>query len=72
MSGYSRAEVMQKPACCDFLHGPQTRKAAISQIRQALGGSEERKVELSLYRKDGKDLPYTRQILRKYNSVIFK
>ncbi|XP_043543492.1 potassium voltage-gated channel subfamily H member 2-like [Chiloscyllium plagiosum] len=53
MSGYSRAEVMQKPACCDFLHGPQTRKTAIAQIRQALGGSEERKVELSLYRKDG-------------------
>ncbi|XP_078397348.1 voltage-gated inwardly rectifying potassium channel KCNH2-like [Cetorhinus maximus] len=53
MCGYSRAEVMQKPGTCDFLHGPQTRRAAVSQITQALGGSEERKVEVSLYRKDG-------------------
>uniref|UniRef100_UPI00398F7E09 voltage-gated inwardly rectifying potassium channel KCNH2-like n=1 Tax=Pristiophorus japonicus TaxID=55135 RepID=UPI00398F7E09 len=53
MCGYSRAEVMQKPGTCDFLHGPQTKKASVSQIAQALGGSEERKVELLLYRKDG-------------------
>ncbi|XP_067834785.1 potassium voltage-gated channel subfamily H member 2 [Heptranchias perlo] len=53
MCGYSRAEVMQKPGTCDFLHGPQTRKTAVSQIAQALRGSEERKVELFLSRKDG-------------------
>ncbi|XP_041046160.1 potassium voltage-gated channel subfamily H member 6-like isoform X2 [Carcharodon carcharias] len=53
MCGYSRAEVMQKPGTCDFLHGPRTRRAAVSQITQALGGCEERKVEVSLYRKDG-------------------
>nr|XP_033787970.1 potassium voltage-gated channel subfamily H member 2 isoform X2 [Geotrypetes seraphini] len=53
MCGYTRAEIMQKPCTCDFLYGPTTNKSAVSQIAQALVGSEERKVEISFYRKDG-------------------
>ncbi|XP_051879383.1 LOW QUALITY PROTEIN: potassium voltage-gated channel subfamily H member 2-like [Pristis pectinata] len=53
MCGYSRAEVMQKPGTCEFLHGPQTKSAAAAQIAQALRSSQGRKVELLLYRKDG-------------------
>uniref|UniRef100_A0A8D2J8E7 Voltage-gated inwardly rectifying potassium channel KCNH2 n=1 Tax=Varanus komodoensis TaxID=61221 RepID=A0A8D2J8E7_VARKO len=44
---------MQKPCTCDFLYGPRTQKAAVAQIAQALLGSEERKVEICFYRKDG-------------------
>uniref|UniRef100_H9G7C4 Potassium voltage-gated channel subfamily H member 2 n=1 Tax=Anolis carolinensis TaxID=28377 RepID=H9G7C4_ANOCA len=53
LCGYTRAEVMQKPCTCDFLYGPCTQRTATAQIAQALMGSEERKVEISFYRKDG-------------------
>ncbi|XP_068002234.1 potassium voltage-gated channel subfamily H member 2 isoform X1 [Melanerpes formicivorus] len=53
LCGYSRAEVMQQPSTCDFLHGPRTQRRAAAQIAQALLGAEERKVEICFYRKDG-------------------
>ncbi|XP_046350011.2 potassium voltage-gated channel subfamily H member 6-like isoform X1 [Haliotis rufescens] len=53
LSGYSRAEVMQKSSLCDFLHGPLTGHYAIVQIREALQGSEEKQVEILYYKKDG-------------------
>ncbi|XP_069581686.1 voltage-gated inwardly rectifying potassium channel KCNH2-like, partial [Brachyistius frenatus] len=53
MCGYSRAEVMQKPCTCSFLYGPLTRRPAMAQMAKALLGAEERKVEISLYTKDG-------------------
>nr|XP_014015290.1 unnamed protein product [Salmo salar] len=56
MCGYSRAEIMQKPCTCNFLYGPQTKRLAIAQMAQALLGSEERKVEINLYRKDGRTI----------------
>lgn len=56
MTGFSRPDVMQKPCTCDFLHGPETKRHHIAQIAQALLGSEERKVEVTYYHKDGKVL----------------
>ncbi|XP_028822574.1 potassium voltage-gated channel subfamily H member 2-like isoform X2 [Denticeps clupeoides] len=53
MCGYTRSEIMQKPCTCNFLYGPHTKRLAIAQMAQALLGSEERKVEITLYRKDG-------------------
>ncbi|KAM9458210.1 voltage-gated inwardly rectifying potassium channel KCNH2-like isoform 1-T2 [Salvelinus alpinus] len=53
MCGYTRAEVMQKPCTCSFLYGPHTKRPAVAQMAKALLGSEERKVEMSLYAKDG-------------------
>ncbi|KAL0963792.1 hypothetical protein UPYG_G00313640 [Umbra pygmaea] len=55
MTGYSRPDVMQKPCTCDFLHGEHTSTHDISQVAQALMGSEERKVEITYHRKDGTD-----------------
>uniref|UniRef100_A0A3P8TKY9 Potassium voltage-gated channel subfamily H member 7 n=1 Tax=Amphiprion percula TaxID=161767 RepID=A0A3P8TKY9_AMPPE len=55
MTGFSRPDIMQKPCTCDFLHGDLTDKEAISQVAQAVLGSEERKVEITYYRKDGTD-----------------
>lgn len=57
LCGYSRAEVMQRPCTCDFLHGPRTQRRAAAQIAQALLGAEERKVEIAFYRKDGRRRP---------------
>ncbi|KAM9845437.1 voltage-gated inwardly rectifying potassium channel KCNH6-like [Aulostomus maculatus] len=53
MVGYTRAEVMQKPCTCSFLYGPHTKRPAVAQMAKALLGAEERKVEISLYTKDG-------------------
>ncbi|XP_056869093.1 potassium voltage-gated channel subfamily H member 2 isoform X3 [Takifugu flavidus] len=53
MCGYSRAEIMQKPCTCNFLYGPDTKRLAIAQMAQALLGSEERRVKINLYHKDG-------------------
>uniref|UniRef100_A0A6Q2ZG89 Potassium channel, voltage gated eag related subfamily H, member 7 n=1 Tax=Esox lucius TaxID=8010 RepID=A0A6Q2ZG89_ESOLU len=55
MTGFSRPDVMQKPCTCDFLHGEFTNRHTISQVAQALLGSEERKVEITYHRKDGSD-----------------
>ncbi|XP_019747034.1 potassium voltage-gated channel subfamily H member 7-like isoform X1 [Hippocampus comes] len=53
MTGFSRPDVMQKSCMCDFLHGQSTSRFAITQVAQALLGSEERKVEIMYQRKDG-------------------
>uniref|UniRef100_A0A3Q2Q481 Potassium voltage-gated channel subfamily H member 7 n=1 Tax=Fundulus heteroclitus TaxID=8078 RepID=A0A3Q2Q481_FUNHE len=54
---------MQKPCTCDFLHGELTDKEAISQVAQAVLGSEERKVEITYYRKDGSDFQCTTHVI---------
>ncbi|XP_067088632.1 potassium voltage-gated channel subfamily H member 6a [Osmerus mordax] len=51
--GFSRAEIMQQPCTCQFLVGPGTMKSALAQLAQALLGSEERKVEILYYAKEG-------------------
>uniref|UniRef100_A0A665T3U6 Potassium voltage-gated channel, subfamily H (eag-related), member 6a n=1 Tax=Echeneis naucrates TaxID=173247 RepID=A0A665T3U6_ECHNA len=53
MFGFSRAEIMQQPCTCQFLVGPGTMKSALAQLAQALLGSEERKVEILYYAKEG-------------------
>ncbi|XP_029945840.1 potassium voltage-gated channel subfamily H member 6a isoform X2 [Salarias fasciatus] len=53
MFGYTRAEIMQQPCTCQFLVGPGTMKSALAQLGQALLGSEERKVEILYYSKEG-------------------
>ncbi len=61
MTGFSRSDIMQKPCTCDFLHGDLTDKEAIGQVAQAVLGSEERKVEITYYRKDGKSVNLAQQ-----------
>uniref|UniRef100_A0A8C1UK68 Potassium voltage-gated channel, subfamily H (eag-related), member 6a n=1 Tax=Cyprinus carpio TaxID=7962 RepID=A0A8C1UK68_CYPCA len=53
MFGFSRAEIMQQSCMCQFLVGPGTMKSALAQLAQALLGSEERKVEILYYSKEG-------------------
>ncbi|KAG8193569.1 hypothetical protein JTE90_000207 [Oedothorax gibbosus] len=51
--GYSRAELMQRPATCDFLHGPLTSSQAAHTIRESLDTCLEKQLEIIYYRKDG-------------------
>ncbi|GBM90171.1 Potassium voltage-gated channel subfamily H member 7 [Araneus ventricosus] len=44
---------MQKPATCDFLHGPLTSSQATAQIRESLTTCLEKQLEIIYYRKDG-------------------
>ncbi|XP_025156617.1 potassium voltage-gated channel subfamily H member 2 isoform X4 [Harpegnathos saltator] len=53
MTGFSRAEVMQRPAVCDFLHGPMTSPHAVAALRDALAAGVEKHFEILYYRKDG-------------------
>ncbi|XP_036069033.1 potassium voltage-gated channel subfamily H member 6a isoform X2 [Oryzias melastigma] len=57
MFGFTRAEIMQQPCSCQFLVGPGTMKSAVTQLAQALLGSEERKVEILCYSKEGSCIP---------------
>ncbi|KAL4149521.1 hypothetical protein QTP88_003454 [Uroleucon formosanum] len=52
MTGYSRAEVMQCPAICEFLQGPMTSQHAVSVVKEALAAGMERHFEILYYRKD--------------------
>ncbi|XP_047226108.1 potassium voltage-gated channel subfamily H member 7-like [Girardinichthys multiradiatus] len=63
MTGFSRPDIMQKPCTCDFLHGDLTDKEAIDLVAQSVLGSEERKVEITYYRKDGSDFQCTTHII---------
>ncbi|XP_018055864.1 PREDICTED: potassium voltage-gated channel subfamily H member 6 isoform X3 [Atta colombica] len=53
LTGFSRAEVMQRPAVCDFLHGPMTSPHAVAALRDALVAGVEKHFEILYYRKDG-------------------
>ncbi|XP_022099861.1 potassium voltage-gated channel subfamily H member 6-like isoform X2 [Acanthaster planci] len=53
LSGYSRAELMQRPCSCVFLHGEGTSHESIQEVQEALDQGEEHQVEITYYRKDG-------------------
>ncbi|XP_059351995.1 potassium voltage-gated channel subfamily H member 6-like isoform X6 [Daphnia carinata] len=52
MVGYTRAEIMQKPAVSEFLHGPLTSAESINQVREILSNSEEKQIDILYYKKD--------------------
>nr|XP_034180297.1 potassium voltage-gated channel subfamily H member 7 isoform X14 [Osmia lignaria] len=52
LTGFSRAEVMQRPAICEFLHGPMTSPHAVAALRDALAAGVEKHFEILYYRKD--------------------
>lgn len=57
LTGFSRAEVMQRGCACSFLYGPDTSELVRQQIRKALDEHKEFKAELILYRKSGEGPP---------------
>ncbi|XP_019636298.1 PREDICTED: potassium voltage-gated channel subfamily H member 8-like [Branchiostoma belcheri] len=53
LTGFARAEVMQKGCACKFLYGNETSEIQISQIESALEEKDEFKTEVMFYKKNG-------------------
>ncbi|XP_078083851.1 voltage-gated delayed rectifier potassium channel KCNH8 [Mustelus asterias] len=53
LTGYARAELMQKSCACKFLYGVETNEAMKIQIQKALDEKREFKTELIFYKKSG-------------------
>lgn len=53
LTGYARAELMQKSCACHFLYGPETSDQLTAQIQGALDERGEFKTELVFYKKEG-------------------
>lgn len=53
LTGYPRAQIMQKGCACAFLYGPETKEDAIREIDDALENKTELKLELIFYKKNG-------------------
>lgn len=53
LTGFSRAEVMQKSCACKFLYGPETSESIILSIGDALEERKEFKDEVMFYKKTG-------------------
>ncbi|CAG9815005.1 unnamed protein product [Phaedon cochleariae] len=65
LTGYSRADVMQRHASCEFLCGPLTSQQAVASLRDALHDAVEKHAEILYYRKDvGRARASFRQSLR--------
>uniref|UniRef100_A0AAV2K499 Voltage-gated delayed rectifier potassium channel KCNH4 n=1 Tax=Knipowitschia caucasica TaxID=637954 RepID=A0AAV2K499_KNICA len=53
LTGFARAELMQKSSACHFLYGPETSDRNTAQIQGALDERREFKTELVFYKKEG-------------------
>lgn len=54
LTGYARAQIMQKGCACKFLYGAETSEEHIMQIEQALENKHELKLEVLFYKKTSK------------------
>lgn len=54
LSGYNRAEVMQKSSTCSFMYGDLTDKATIKKLEEAFEALKQEQVEILLYKKNRK------------------
>ncbi|KAG5833489.1 hypothetical protein ANANG_G00276470 [Anguilla anguilla] len=53
LTGFARAELMQRSCACHFLYGPETSDQLVAQIQGALDQRTEFKAELVFYKKAG-------------------
>ncbi|XP_052862355.1 potassium voltage-gated channel subfamily H member 8 [Anopheles cruzii] len=53
LSGFSRAQIMQKGCACRFLYGPETKDEHKTMIETSLDGKAELKLEVIFYKKNG-------------------
>ncbi|KAL4237378.1 Potassium voltage-gated channel subfamily H member 5 [Mactra antiquata] len=54
LSGYNRAEVMQKSSTCSFMYGDLTDKTTIKKLEEAFENLKQEQVEILLYKKNSK------------------
>uniref|UniRef100_A0A8C5M2C9 Voltage-gated inwardly rectifying potassium channel KCNH3 n=1 Tax=Leptobrachium leishanense TaxID=445787 RepID=A0A8C5M2C9_9ANUR len=53
LTGFARAEVMQRSCACTFLYGLETGEQVQQHVQEALNDKQELKTELLLYKKNG-------------------
>lgn len=53
LTGFSRSEVMQRSAVCEFLHGQHTSASSVTHLRECLQGTDEKQIEMELYKRNG-------------------
>jgi len=53
LTGYARAQIMQKGCACKFLYGAETPEEQKQQIEKSLEFKSELKMEVILYKKNG-------------------
>ncbi|UYV74707.1 KCNH5 [Cordylochernes scorpioides] len=58
ISGYGRAEVMQKSCRCTFMHGEMTDPATVDKLDRALDNHYVDQAEILLYKKNSKSLHF--------------
>lgn len=54
LTGFARAQIMQKGCACKFLYGPDTKEEDKAKIEKSLESKTELKLEVTFYKKDGK------------------
>lgn len=54
LTGFNRAQIMQKGCACKFLYGPETKDEHKSQVDKSLESKNELKLEVIFYKKNGK------------------
>lgn len=59
LTGFPRAQIMQKGSACAFLYGPETRDEHKQEIERALQKKMEHKLEVMLYKKGGEKLNFS-------------
>lgn len=54
LTGFARAQIMQKGCACKFLYGPETKEEERAMIDKSLESKTELKMEVVFYKKSGK------------------
>ena len=72
LTGFARAQIMQKGCACKFLFGPETDEEQKSQIQTALEDKTELQLEISFYKKSRKaPLIFSFRVQTKINVQCF-
>lgn len=53
LTGFARAQIMQKGCACKFLYGPETKEEEKAMIDKSLESKTELKMEVVFYKKTG-------------------
>lgn len=71
LTGFARAQIMQKGCACKFLHGPDTEDDHKTQIDKALECKTELKLELIFYKKNGQFLFFLLLFKRGHSTPLY-
>lgn len=58
LTGFARAQIMQKGCACKFLYGSETKEEVKAMIDKSLESKTELKMEVVFYKKNGKRISF--------------